>query len=134
MPDGCGGTCQCTEPNYHCDNYSCVPDPTPTPEPICGVYPFDSDGIVGFSGGLPDYSHCADIYRCLTTTVTSNDYVWRWTQSYGTLDGGNCECNSLTPGCPPNSYVCDLDLECPPSDYVCDSSNYGKWLVSFCKF
>ena len=141
LPDGCGGVCQCTEPNYYCDNYSCIPIPTPTPTPtadppppICGVYPFDSDGIVGFSGGLPDYSHCADIYRCLTTTVTSNIYVWKWSQSYGTLDGVNCECNSLAPGCPTNRYVCDLDLECPPSDYVCDSSNYGKWLVSFCKF
>ena len=25
LDDGCGGICQCTEPNYHCENYSCIP-------------------------------------------------------------------------------------------------------------
>ena len=27
LPDGCGGTCRCTQPNYHCENYSCVENP-----------------------------------------------------------------------------------------------------------
>jgi hypothetical protein len=90
--------------------------------------------MIGFAGGLPPYSHCADVYRCLTKTITSNEYVWKWAYAYGAIYGANCECNSLAPGCPPNRYVCNLDLECPPSDYVCNSNNYGNWLVSFCKF
>ena len=33
LDDGCGGICVCTEPNHHCENYSCVPILTPTPYP-----------------------------------------------------------------------------------------------------
>ena len=82
----------------------------------CGIKPVNwSDTPHDLT--LPPGSHCGTVSRCLTTTITSNDYLWRWTQDFG--DAGGCSCTSF---------------DCPTSSETCDDSNYGKWLVSFCTY
>jgi hypothetical protein len=127
LDDGCGGICQCTDPNTHCENYSCVSnalywnfDRCDGTTVICNSSP-NGPGFSTESECESDQSNINSCNpNCGTCTYSYSFELNEWQQSNDNCYGG-CAC--------PEASGCNGGATCTTCSLPC--SQYQGFISSY---